>query len=762
MLTLQDTEPFEGYGPTHTVLARLLNALRDTPFRAIRYYHYESAQERIVSIDSAGMPAQVADALRAGGIIKFRSSTPLSTHDSFWCFRLREAVLFIVNKRRAKKPLRPRRIVPGIKGIYLPRDECRRELKGHKTSKWVDCPLLIGGRCIGKLSCDLSPRTPVDSKLQAAVNRLWALAQATGPALELSYRESLQPLTDIRDEIAECDSLDSLFKYCTETMARRHFRCRYASLFTYSRDLFGSSRLILRKTSFPGLKPKVNKAFYDLSEKALTTWVANHGQSLRLHSLDDVAAMAEQLRAYGRGIVWHNKYQDSPRHNTFLAVPLGTKKSPLGVIRYTDKMHGRFTESEQVLLERVCRDYLAPRLHSLARSEFVPALVNQLQDMHAVSLSFASGRALPQQLCDAMERCFPERDGRQKLYLINCLAEDGRHFRHYAIGGSLLQVTSPSHLYPVAGSFTGHVMRHGVGRAVLVIDCNRAHASGGFHIICPSAVCALGSPLVLRGSPFGALVVMSDSHDLLEPSHAHFLAILAGEVSQLFGLRRLLDVSSGLLGMRHDCGTILNTIEAVLDEPAEGWRQEVSALVRFLLETVDTYCRPGPGNPHDFATYECTLTNVRDEVLLAAKAAKYEVGSVSGMECRIDEDLEVKVHPTFLMSILYNLIKNAWGATPGCGRPVIACARTNEGYLEISLVDQGRGMKKGVIEQYNTQDPLLLSGPPHRRVKGMGILVAQRIAAWHLLPDGRRGEVKIRSGPHGVGTCVSLRLPVVD
>jgi signal transduction histidine kinase len=257
---------------------------------------------------------------------------------------------------------------------------------------------------------------------------------------------------------------------------------------------------------------------------------------------------------------------------------------------------------------------------------------------------------------------------------------------------------------------------------------------------------------------------MSERYDLLEASHRDFLAILAGEASQLFGLKQVLDVSSGLLGMRHDCATLLNQIIDLVDTQPTAWQEETVSIIRFLLETVDTYCRPATRNPATFAAYECIETKVREEVALAADAVKHEMGRVSGMDCRIAGDLVAVVQPSYLMNIVYNLLKNAWAATPVNGPPILVTADIVEGYLEVSIMDMGPGMSAEALEEYNSPDALrmLMFGLPHRRVKGLGLLVAQRIAGWHALPDGRTGEVRLCPGGGGSGIRAVVRLPIAE
>ena len=79
-------------------------------------------------------------------------------------------------------------------------------------------------------------------------------------------------------------------------------------------------------------------------------------------------------------------------------------------------------------------------------------------------------------------------------------------------------------------------------------------------------------------------------------------------------------------------------------------------------------------------------------------------------------------------------------------------------------MDMGPGMSKDALDEYNSPDALrmLTLGLPHRRVKGLGLLVAQRIAGWHMLPDGRSGEVRLYAREGGTGLRAVVKLPIVE
>ena len=747
------------------LLLLLKEHLESWGFGALRYYHYDLQQGRLVSVDSAGMPNDVSKALREGAIIRFEHSTPLESHDSFWCCHKKVPILFIVDEDKAKLPLLSESLFDNTLVIYLKSDNCRKLLESHKRPRWVDFPLIVAGKCIGKISSDIEP--PYSDSIEAlepAVQGIARLVNLIAPILEFLHSEPLKVLSIIRENTANCTSLESLFDFCTGALASNYFNCEYASFFTFSEDIFASRKLILRRTSFPELKTKEGVAYYRMDENALTTWVANHGEAVRLHSFDDDTALREQLRAYGKGIEWKNKHPDSETNTTFLAVPLGSQNEPQGVLRYTQKRVGRFTEADQILLERVARDYITPRLQVLGQSASLAEVAGEIRDVHAISLSFTSRQAMPRELCQAMERSFPQGQGPRdrKLYLINLLEYGSKEFQHYAIGGDLESHTLAAHKYTLEGSFTARVLDAEPSTSVLVNNLDCAHHAGGFHLICPDAVCALGSPLVQGNRAYGALIVMSEKYDLLEVTKRDALSILAAEVSQLFGLKEILDFSSGLLGMKHDCGTLLNKVkEFSIDQP-EGWQKRIAELVTFLLETVDTYCSPAGRDAPAFAEHKCIEINVRSEIEVAAAAAQLEMGEVCGLNCVIDENLVANIHPCYFMNITYNLLKNAWASTPVNGPQVVVDGKLANGYLEVMIRDYGHGMPLGKMEEYNSPDSLrmLTFGLPYKRVKGLGLLVARRIASWHRLPDGRTGEVILCQVKESRGLCAVIRLPI--
>ena len=82
------------------ILGELLDAGQDCGVSRIRYYHYceRSGEDTLVSVDSAGHDDQTASRLRIGAVVKFRSSSPLRTVDSFWCIALGVPIGFVLDE----------------------------------------------------------------------------------------------------------------------------------------------------------------------------------------------------------------------------------------------------------------------------------------------------------------------------------------------------------------------------------------------------------------------------------------------------------------------------------------------------------------------------------------------------------------------------------------------------------------------------------------------------------------------------------------
>ena len=271
-------------------------------------------------------------------------------------------------------------------------------------------------------------------------------------------------------DIHRCQSVKSGFTYCTEKLPETVFDCRYASIFTLSRDSLGSERLVLRKTSYGPSQCWENFRAYRLVDDGLTPWVARTGRSLRLHDLLVAGELDEQLKAYriyDSRLSWKNNITDSEDHTSFLAVAIpGSRNGVSGVIRFAQKSdHGRFTERDQVLLERIAAGAIAPKLLALRDAEFSGRFsFRHLQEANAITIDEADSAT---RVADGFKRAlrdfFREGEGSRKLCLFNILEEDGRSFRHHVVCGKLQEQIDENRVYPLRDTLTGRALAESRG-----------------------------------------------------------------------------------------------------------------------------------------------------------------------------------------------------------------------------------------------------------------------------------------------------------
>ncbi|MBM4049832.1 MAG: hypothetical protein FJ279_32450 [Planctomycetes bacterium] len=299
-------------------------------------------------------------------------------------------------------------------------------------------------------------------------------------------------------------------------------------------------------------------------------------------------------------------------------------------------------------------------------------------------------------------------------------------------------------------------------RAVFINDLERAEATGHYRRICPSAVCALACPVCFRGRFFGVLVVLSEKYDLFEDSHGRLLELLAQQASEIFARRELVDKSAALVGLRHDVVTVLGEISDRVKQLCAGHPlpEDLDRLFEFVSETLCTYLRHGQDAPAFFEAHECFPTVILDEIRTVERVLRLDMPENCGVDLRVDPALTVRINGAFLMSIVYNLLKNAWIASPQGSQPVVVSATETDGFLELRIRDHGAGMTAEEAEKYREWDPLKVIAVPPAEVAGVGILLANRVAGWHGLADGRKGEVKLVWTELGSGTEFLVRLPI--
>lgn len=152
----------------------------------------------------------------------------------------------------------------------------------------------------------------------------------------------------------------------------------------------------------------------------------------------------------------------------------------------------------------------------------------------------------------------------------------------------------------------------------------------------------------------------------------------------------------------------------------------------------------------------CGDQKIIEEVSLVTLLEEVQEGSenmlqqVNGhLQCRLpDPDLLIMANKSALASALTNLIANAVEATGQRAQLYISTKRRGEDSVEISVMDNGPGIKQGEIAKvmeafYTTKS----------QGTGLGLAVVQSITQAH------KGSVEVKS-EFGKGSCFTLVLPL--
>lgn len=710
------------------VLSELLKSSTCRGISNIRYYRFteDAGDGAYVLIDSAGYDTRTENRLRVGELVRFRSFCQQAFTDTFWAHHLNVPVVVSVN-HVASSILEPRFYVGCLPLLEVPSDACEETLHGIKSTTWIDFPLTVGGNPVGKLTCDFHGRVASLSEQCDSIVEFWAKSLGAAPFLELiARRKSHFPLTDIVRDIQACGSVGDLLDYCVTTLPR-HFDGQNASILTLLTDSLGASKLVLRKTSYDKAKPQENVAAYNIDDVALTAWVARNKRSIRVHNLFEGHEREHQLdqyRVFDSRLAWKNHIPDSETQDSFLAVPIFVDADRVGgVIRLTEKCgeNKYFTLQDQTLLEQIAAEAIGRRLASLQATQVLEAITySGIQRASAMLVSERDPKAadIAAALSDTLLTAFPDRVSMRKLFLLNVLTNDCRHFQHFNAGGTLHNALTTLRTYELKGSLTDHVVRTFLRDAAdeveeigttYVVDFQNAILNRAMLPVCENAAVALACPVAFRQKIYGVLVVKSECFDITPEQHGHTLQLIAAHVGMMFAKRD------------HSC---LSRLRARIDKDVvfAGHAKEWLATEERCLSPLEAECPSVSPEPLDLK-----------EVFTEAAA---DAG------CNVDVEpsgsVPVLAHKEALFSVVYNVLKDL-------------CLRQQQGTLHVESMVREKWLEVTIKEFFRSADPLggemwegdidsVLHEEGHRR-----LILARKIAYYNEI-DNRRATIDRSNG----------------
>lgn len=221
------------------------------------------------------------------------------------------------------------------------RCSCKYEYRDIKTP---DQPTLNGLLDVAKKNKEEPDVTELNAKFkntqelnQGDFDKLKDAARALTHQLnsvvkKLDEWKGVKMVDDFMKKAVKVHTIEGLFKLTVDSLPGM-MEARYCSIFTVQQNNNEEERLVLQKTSYPGLQSNEKSAYYDKGE-GLTGWVWKNARSLRLKDVKNRAELSQYL-----GLEWKGKHNDSDEHKGFLCVPMiGRRGEVIGVIRMPHKI----------------------------------------------------------------------------------------------------------------------------------------------------------------------------------------------------------------------------------------------------------------------------------------------------------------------------------------------------------------------------------------------------------------------------------------
>ena len=318
-------------------------------------------------------------------------------------------------------------------------------------------------------------------------------------------------------------SLDKLLDL-TVTDVPGLIQAKYCSVFTVRRghrkdegQTKDDDRLVLRKTSFPGLKSEENRAFYERGE-GLTGWVWANKKSLRVNNVRNAAEIqARYLDANWSGNeIQKPKYPDSAEHYGFLCVPMfGPTGDVTGVIRMPHKINPlkTFTRQDETFVMFLARHlaWVIECQELKDKCEQMLALINAVRDLPTAR----SDKEMAELTTNHAQQLFRCGQG-QKRHYIFCVydAKSENWWISKDIGNMSMAQENRERRYRRDEGIVGWVLNNG---PQLVVNLAAAQSMGRYAGAVEDAESAMAAPLVYKGKPIGAIAVVSGEKFAFSP-----------------------------------------------------------------------------------------------------------------------------------------------------------------------------------------------------------------------------------------------------
>jgi ligand-binding sensor protein/GAF domain-containing protein len=362
---------------------------------------------------------------------------------------------------------------------------------------------------ISSLSTEFKSVQVLDkSRFNKLKNKVSALVDHLNSVIKkLNEWKSVKKVDDFMRQATNVQTIEELFDLAASSLPNM-INARHCSIFTVQRDEnAGCDRLVLRKTSYPALKPRENSAYYDEGE-GLTGWVWKHKHSLRLDNLQDPAKLAQ---AQYDDLEWRQKHNDSDEHTSFLGVPMiGHGDKVIGLIRMPHKEGGiPFNKHDQIFLE-----FLAHHLSWAMECQTAKDKFKRATGLFKVAQELASGLPHSQVLDTAINSSVVlfGRDNK-KHFVVILDPQTKKHWKIERIKGGLnlkadFKRSWKKRVFNLSAGFTGWVIDN--KESYFSSDLEESINKGEYLVPVEHGESAISAPLLWRDEVYGAISIISN------------------------------------------------------------------------------------------------------------------------------------------------------------------------------------------------------------------------------------------------------------
>jgi GAF domain-containing protein len=740
------------------VLRRLHTVARDFGIRCLRFHVCDGDAKRLTSAAGEGQGAMIS-AYLGGGSVQRVLKTELSSDvvdESFACFTCREPVVVRINPHttRPKRPYRDSR--SGLTTIDVVTEPCK-SLEGHKGKAWVDLPIEVAGRWVGKLSCDLDEPAGYDG-MDRDIHEFWSYCQAAALALDYFYtKETCEPLDRSLAALLSCECVEAVFQKAQSLVQELVGECRI-SFYRFQVDALGSRQLVewLANTA-AAASPRRSRIVVDersrlVNEDDCLAWVAHHREELLVEKEDgtyfndQTLVLSDEFAISGLDGIQRGAQITSPllkRDGELLGIVAIEQRGE----RPSDGLCG----SRRVLVQRIVAQGLASRLVQLCDRDASDLALKAHQAVDSVAVcDMGSVDELLAAIGKVLESVVPE-EGSRKVYLINVPEDDGQ-FRHWYTGGQLQHGNEPGEVLEFADSTMRQIFDSPDGFFHLA-DLDRALAQQASLRVYPQAVCSLGARIQFREKTYGALLVLSEDHDLNPEDFRPVLMTLAERTASLLAHRKMLAFS--MRGLQKDVGDWVKQSRELIGQLRAGANpalvaaelERAAAMTDLALDATIQLIDP------ERSLRGCSRFSVRnttDRVIAQLQLA-------SCVHNGIDADLIVQGYESlFAMSIyklLFHLLRSPLNSA-------VIAAEQDEELLRVVIRLKGERfteqrllnyLNANVVERFENWSKGRSQGP----FRAVGLQAARSFARRHSFP-GREVTFGVAGTDEGCEIRISL------